>query len=580
MAHLPALSVTRVLTACSTALALLSGCASDPAYIAPSAIRSHAEHSDLERAATALRAGKGPEARALLARELRVRPDDGYLHLLNGLTYQVESSSPQALELAQVGYDAAARFADGYYWSEYCEGDLELAHRRYPAAAERFARAIREDPTRPEAFDGLATAAYLAGDLEVAWLASRHALAVAPDDPAALRIAVFVAAASGDATLYSEAFDRARAVAATRTRIEQQRPRLEGMRRTAAFAAANAIPGNIGVAQAGNGPAPASSAQGSTAAAAEGAAAPSVDRTQLMIEVTLLLSQGSQTRNIGINLLDGLSVQFSGQKTTHRDNSVIPVTTQQTVTSALNLPQITYSLNLFNTRQDYYEVIARPSLVASLGQESQFFIGRTVSVGVSGVNLGTVQPIDVGTSVKVNPIEITDKGAKFRIDVARSFFTNDIGGNFQQQLTTFKQTVGATVEVDFGRTLILSGLYEGVNVGSSSKVPLLGDVPILDSLTNSRIHTVNQDAALVLVTPKATGTIAAAPAEFRGEQLRQLMELWDRMIEPRAGLEAIIGTLQHRMQHFRPLAGDVPLPSPTQQPVMAALLDDTLRRVE
>ena len=502
----------------------------------------------------------------MLANELRTRPDDGYLHLLNGLAYQLESSSPQALELAQVGYDAAARFAEGYYWSEYCEGTLELAHRRYAAAADHFARAIREDPTRPEAFDGLASAAYLGGDLEVAWLASRRALAVAPGDATALRISVFVAAASGDATLYTAAIDRARSVASTRNRIEQQQPRLESLMRTATFATAN----SAAIAEAGG--APIEPASGDAPAAA--------DRSQLMIEVTLLLSQGSRTQNIGINLLDGLSVQFSGQRSTHRDNSVIPVTTQQIVTTALNLPQITYSLNLFNTRQDYYEVIARPSLVASLGQSSEFFIGRTVSVGVSGVNLGSVQPIDVGTSVKVNPIEITDKGAKFRIDVARSFFSNDIGGNFQQQLTTFKQTVGATVQVDFGRTLILSGLYEGVNVGSSSRVPVLGDVPILDSVLNSRTHSVNQDAALVLVTPKTTGSIATGPGEFRGEQLRQLVDLWDRMIEPRAGLEAILGTIQRRMQHFRPLAGDVPLPSPTQSPVLAALLDDTLRHME
>ncbi len=136
------------------------------------------------------------------------------------------------------------------------------------------------------------------------------------------------------------------------------------------------------------------------------------------------------------------------------------------------------------------------------------------------------------------------------------------------------------MQVDFGRTLILSGLYEGVNVGSSSKVPGLGDVPIVDSVLNSRIHSANQDAALVLVTPKATGSFATGPAEFRGEQLHQLMELWDRMIEPRAGFEGILGTLQRRMQQYRPLAGDVPLPSPTQSPVLAALLDDTLRHVE
>src|SRR6185295_8956900 len=100
------------------------------------------------------------------------------------------------------------------------------------------------------------------------------------------------------------------------------------------------------------------------------------------------------------------------------------------------------------------------------------------SVGVSGINLGFVQPIDIGTSVKVTPSEITPAHARFKIEVVRSFVASDLGGTFAQSLTTYKQSVNGTVEVDFGKTAILSGLYEAVDLGATSKVPVLGDVPI------------------------------------------------------------------------------------------------------
>jgi type II secretory pathway component GspD/PulD (secretin) len=49
-----------------------------------------------------------------------------------------------------------------------------------------------------------------------------------------------------------------------------------------------------------------------------------------------------------------------------------------------------------------------------------------------------------------------------------------------------------------GKTLILSGLYEGVDLGGCSKTPGVGDVPGVDTLFNARHRQERRDVALVL----------------------------------------------------------------------------------
>jgi Flp pilus assembly protein TadD len=506
--------------------------------------------------AAALRAGRLEQARTLLSEQLRSQPDNGYWHLLNGLSYQLDGNSLQTLDLASVGYEAAAKFAHGYYWADYCQGTVALQRGDTTQAAEHFSRAILADPERPEAFVGLAVSAYSNGDLSVARLASARALQLAPASVEALRTAAFTAAASGDRTRYESILASADAVPVAAYELNMQRPRLQQLLRTAV---------------AEQTPAPAMPAGPATAAP---------DTGQVMIEVTLLLSQNSKTRGAGINLLDGLTVQFSGQRTTQQVSAPVSSVTQ-TLTSALSIPQINYSLNLFNTREDYYEVVAHPSLVATIGQTSEFFIGRTIVVGVSGVNLGSLQPIDIGTSVKVTPYEVTPQRARFRVDAARSFFATQTGGStFQQQLTTFKQSVDATVDVEFGKTMILSGLYEGVSVGESSKVPGLGDVPIVNTLFKSRDHTTRQDAALILVTPRLPGSIDTGTRELRGETLERLLDLWKTVVDPTSNLDATLRVLERKTRSFRGLKGDVRMTPANDPHLVASMLEDTLRRLQ
>jgi len=533
--------------------ALLTACSAAPQRATSARVTPGVASGEVQRAAQALGRGDIPAARGALAAGLRAEPQNGYLHLLNGLSYEIEDSSPQSLDLAAVGFDAAVRFAPGFYWAHYHDGALALQRQQYTAAAEQFSHAILSDPDQPQAFIGLAVAAYSAGDLAVAGRAVGRALALAPQDAVALRAAAFIAAAAGDRPALDAVQARARALPAVARDLDLQQGRLAQLVRTAALDQDSAGGG------------------GATPAAA--------DLTQVMVEVTLLLSQNARTRRTGINLLDGLTLQFNGQREMTNNSGPGSDVSQRSTTSALSIPQINYSLNLFNTKDDYYEVLARPSLVASLGQTSDFFIGRTVTVGVSGVNLGSLQPVDIGTSVKVTPIEITRQKTKFRVEAGRSFFTQDAGGTFSQSLTTFKQSVGATVEVEFGKTLILSGLYEGVNVGGSSKTPGLGDVPLIDLAFNARTRITRQDAALVLVTPRIPGMLDTGTGEFRGDTLQRLLGLWKSFVEPTGGMDATIRTIEAKTRYFRPLVGDLRLPGVRDPQLLAATIADTAARL-
>ncbi|MDP1690662.1 MAG: hypothetical protein Q8L49_01635 [Burkholderiaceae bacterium] len=560
---------------CLTLPLALGGCATQPPAQATPQVRGHVERGDI---AVALHDGKPEAARSLLTAALRAEPQNGYLHLLNGLTYQLADASQQSAELAQVGYDAAVKFAPGYYWSHYFAGLAKLSQRDYSAAAEEFAWAVLDRPDAPQAFAALAAAAYYGGDLGVARVAAARALALAPEDPLMLRTSGYVAAARGDRQQLAAVIERASALPSSG--LAAHTPRFSQLLRTATLAAVDEKAPPTATQEPADGtPRDAHESQAQPPAAA--AQPPSDALQQVMVEVTLLLSQDTTKHSVGINLLDGLKLQFGGDnKTERRRGTGSADIFSRVITTALTVPQITYSLNLFNTHDDFYDVVVRPSLVAMLGQQSEFFIGRTLSVAVSGINAGALQTIDVGTSVKLTPLEISRERTKFRVDTVRSFFVPTSSGTFQESVTTFKQTVGATAEVEFGKTLILSGLYEAVNVGWTSKVPVLGDIPVANILFNERQKTQSRDAAIVLVTPRLAGTIDTDTREFRAETLTRLLWMWKELVDPLANMDGLTDKIRDKLsRYFRPQPGDLHLPAASEMTIARQAIGETLGRL-
>ena len=533
-ARLPALSVALTLSAA------LGGCAS-------SGSRTGSAESDWSLAEQALHAGRWDAAQAPLARLLQQDLRNGPLQFLHALTEeQIGRERDRArLDLAAVGYANAERFAPGHSWALLRLGFLELERGDHRQAQARFAEAALDQPRRWEAFYGLGVASYYQQDLPMLQLAAQRSRELAPEQADVIRLQAFALAAEGRPAardlLRQLALDGSNAAEArhAQQRVNEYLDVTPAQRQTP-----------LGEAE--------------TRGRDQAPAAAENPLNQVVVEVTILLNSVLDRASRGINLFDGLRVLYGYSNTLAQQSiSGIGRETSRTITSQISTPQLDYSLNLFNDSGQYYSVVARPSITAHLGRESQFFAGRTLSVAVSGINLGQLQPIDVGVQLKVIPEAISQNKVTFRVDAARSFLSQDQIGSFPASLTTFRQSVSATADIEFGQTLVLSALSEQVSDKTVSKVPVAGEVPVLNWFTQRSVDARRQESLIILVTPTLPLTLATPdrPAQ-REAAVRQLLALWNERIEPRSDIPALVERLEQAPWLRRPEAGDLRLRLP------------------
>ena len=488
----------------------------------------------------ALERGDGAAAVPLLSEAVSRQPRNGSNQSLLALAWQIQGNKrPQAMDMAQAGHDLARRIEPGQYWPSAMLGRIAFDQGKYEQATDHFARAALLRPTDPRAIAALAAAAYMSGDVGLASLAAERAVVLDPGNVGALRIAVFSAAALGDA-------DGAEARLVTLTTADPESAASDRAR-MAQLLQTDALDQQSEFGEGTNGFEP---------------GAPD----QISLDVAIVLAQNTRREHTGINLLDGLSLQYGfnrqASRTVQRDNLGGSANGYQRVlTASISVPQLNYNLNLFNRGGQFYSVVARPQLTAYRGEESQFFVGRTIKVAVGGVNFSSLEQIDVGIDMKVTPIDITPDDTRVRIEVGRSFVTADPAGSFAEALTTFRQNVSATAEIRFGETLVLSGLTETVDDKTFSKTPVLGDIPLVGNLFSETNLTQRRDAVLVLVTPSRPTALPGKPF-LRGEQASQVARLWTDVIDPSSNAEMAQQRLSHMPVFTRMTRRDVSMAMP------------------
>ncbi|PZO10155.1 MAG: hypothetical protein DCF27_03715 [Lysobacteraceae bacterium] len=450
-------------------------------------------------------------------------------HLYLGAAHQLKDDPAQA-EVAGSGFEAANRLGDTGPWPHYLTGVNLMRQQRPAAAADAFALAVMADPNAGWAYEGLAAAAYLSGDLPLAYAAAEQARRLDPQSTGAWRTAVLSAAGGND----PGAVDKLLAMPPAALTADD---RAWVAARSAALMRTSVVD------------------DGAPAPTDFTSSEPAVAPQQLTVDVTLILGDMRNSTGYGVNLLESLQLQFGRQHNRQTVTDVSGSAETTSITRLIRIPDITYNLNILNRARRQYEVIARPSLSAFLGEQSTFFVGEQLNVAVAGVNFAQLERIDVGVGLKITPSEIRSDGARFRVEADRSFFSDQGVGSFSQQLATFRQNVAATADVRFGETLVLSGLSESVNDRSESGVPVLGDVPGLDLLFNRKTDQRRQRSVIILVTPSPP--VGFATGNRRGEPTQRLLQLWESLVEPGHGLDALTERVAGRRFFSRATVGDV-----------------------
>ena len=101
-------------------------------------------------------------------------------------------------------------------------------------------------------------------------------------------------------------------------------------------------------------------------------------------------------------------------------------------------------------------------------------------------------------SLKVTPQITPDDRVKMDLEVKK----DDVGGIYGGVPSINTSSVTTQVLVDNGDTIVLGGIYEQNTAEGVSKVPLLGDIPILGHLFKSTTKSMSKGELLIFVTPR------------------------------------------------------------------------------
>jgi len=155
-------------------------------------------------------------------------------------------------------------------------------------------------------------------------------------------------------------------------------------------------------------------------------------------------------------------------------------------------------------RNGLVRVLAEPNVTAINGQKATFLVGGEIPIPLALQNTFSVEYKKFGIQLEFVPF--VEKGQIIRIVVRPE--VSDVDPTRQIVVNGFAipafrtRRFESTVEVGNGQTFAMAGLLNETVRASASKIPGIGDVPVIGTLFSSVTYTRENTELIVLVTPE------------------------------------------------------------------------------
>lgn len=170
-----------------------------------------------------------------------------------------------------------------------------------------------------------------------------------------------------------------------------------------------------------------------------------------------------------------------------------------------------------------FRSLAEPNLLAAPGDTASFLAGGEFPFPVvqSGSQSGAVSIAFREFGIRLNFLpNITNSGAirlNVKPEVSQLDFSQGLEVSGFRVPAILSRRAETTVELKSGQTFAIAGLIDNSMTRNVSKVPVLGDIPILGKLFRSEEMQQNRTELLVLVTPELVRATDRAPELPTGE---------------------------------------------------------------
>lgn len=573
-----------------------------------------------------LKQGDLLSAQAVFNAALKLDITNASLHLLNGIAYHLRylAGEQDTYALARVAYASAIQFNDTLPEAYVQLGRLYLAGAEYGSAKRVFAAAAAIDPASPSAFYGLAHAALFEGDMATAAFGVHKLKEMRWDSPLSARLDAAVLALAGrlgEAAERAAEYERRTGGSADSRHLLVRLRRIGTVAQIADLADAKERPLQVAVQdRATKSPvssSPPPSAEPKSAwfrcdtapaippqeglkaspdqtASDETLLAPVLPRPcadenppLAVVEVTMIRNEEVESKQFGVNLLEGLTAVFRSVKTytSTGDSAGTEITRSYGFAAGASASDfLTYSLNVANAGYARSEVIARPTLAVIDRVPAIFFSGATITLGITGQSGSSPTIVDkpIGVSLAVTPTFVDNDSVLLSIRATRSFLTSGLSSSSSVLLQQTRTMISASGLLKFGESFVLTGLDEKEGDRTDSGVPVLSSVPVVQYLfSQKKKYAFNRQILVLLTVRKVVATEAetvAARSVKDGASRHMLSKNVDEFValqKNRPVVDSLLGSLSKGNEMYRRLRdGDVALENWSDKGRLRRMLDE------
>jgi len=230
---------------------------------------------------------------------------------------------------------------------------------------------------------------------------------------------------------------------------------------------------------------------------------------QVMLEVRVAEMSRSLTKRLGINFAyqraDEFAVSLLGGLSSIDLDGVITASSAVTSLFRFNSGNATWTGIIDALKEDgLVKILAEPTLITLSGQSANFLAGGEFPVPVPQ-GLGTVgieyKPFGVGLIFTPTVLNKDKIGIEVSPEVSELDFSTAVRvqGFVSPGIST--RRASTKIELGDGQSFAIAGLLREATRASISKFPLLGDIPVLGVLFQSKSFQKSETELVIIVTP-------------------------------------------------------------------------------
>jgi len=171
---------------------------------------------------------------------------------------------------------------------------------------------------------------------------------------------------------------------------------------------------------------------------------------------------------------------------------------------------------------DDFRILSTPQVLTTDNEEARITVGENrpyqtrSTTDVSGGTFESFEYRDVGKILKITP-HVTE-GRLVRMNLSLEVTNIDLASTLTTSTTlpvTQKRTVDTTVIVKDSQTVVIGGLIDEATTVNETKVPVLGDIPILGWLFRSKSERNEKTNLYIFLTPRVIKNPAEADEVYQ-----------------------------------------------------------------